>query len=346
MRLLVYEWCCSGGLHGPDALAVVGDDSADGLLAEGRLMLEAVARDAAGFAGYQTTLLIDGELSASARPQPPPGVACQEVTGGGELAALLAAAAIANAIILVAPETAGVLASRLALLDQAGLGDRVIGGPAAFATAAADKQTTCQLLAAAGLPVPAGCCLAVGDPLPQGFRLPAILKARGSAGGDGLRRLSRTSDFRVPAEPARLECLAEGTPASVCCLCGPRGILPLLPMEQLFSTGGPPAFTGIRPLAAACCGRATALAVRAIGALARATGSLPRGWVGVDMIMGHREDGRADRLLEVNPRLTTSFVGLTRGQPGGLMQPLLDQAVGRPTELSPWNHAACQLLLP
>jgi hypothetical protein len=36
------------------------------------------------------------------------------------------------------------------------------------------------------------------------------------------------------------------------------------------------------------------------------------GWVGVDLILGSRPDGRDDRVLEVNPRVTTSFVGHAR----------------------------------
>ncbi len=346
MRLLLYEWCCSGGLHGPDANAVAGDPPATGLMAEGRLMLESLADDAARLAGYEVTLLIDSLLPAPARPRIPAGGSCRDVAGGQELATLLAAAEAADAIILVAPETAGVLTDRLARLETAGLGDRVLGGPAAFARVAADKQATCGQLAAAGVPVPAGRSLEPGGQLPVGFRLPAVLKARGSAGCDGLLRVTAAADFRPPAGPARLESLAAGRPASLACLCGPGGVVPLLPLEQLFSGGLQPALSGLRPLPAALQPRAEAIAVRAIRALALRTGSVPRGWVGVDMIMGPRADGRADRVLEINPRLTTSFVGLSRGHSGGLVRPLLEQATGRPVTIGPFNQTACELLLP
>jgi predicted ATP-grasp superfamily ATP-dependent carboligase len=63
------------------------------------------------------------------------------------------------------------------------------------------------------------------------------------------------------------------------------------------------------------------------------------------MILGNREDGRADRVLEVNPRLTTSFVGLTQGYAGGLLAPLLAQAAGRPVRLGSCREDACQFLL-
>jgi predicted ATP-grasp superfamily ATP-dependent carboligase len=46
------------------------------------------------------------------------------------------------------------------------------------------------------------------------------------------------------------------------------------------------------------------------------------------MILGPRDDGRADRVLEVNPRLTTSFVGLAAAAPRSLVRTMLDLAAG------------------
>jgi len=346
MRLLLYEWCCSGGLRGPDATAVLGTASPAGLAAEGRLMLEALAADAVKLSGCEVTLLVDSLLHEEQRPRPPVAAVTREVEPGDELAVLAAAAGATDAVMLVAPETGGVLTDRLKMLERAGFGNRVIGGPERFAAAATDKQITCELLAAAGLPVPAGRSLRPGETLPSGFRLPAVVKARGSAGGDGLRQLATPVDYSPPTGPVRIESLAVGTPASVSCLCGPHRCLPLLPVEQRFSEGRSPSFRGIRPLATPLRPRASALAVRAIGAVARATSSIPRGWVGVDMILGGRPDGRDDRVLEVNPRLTTSFVGLSRSLPGGLIGPLLALADGNAATLGPWNEPACELTLP
>ena len=45
------------------------------------------------------------------------------------------------------------------------------------------------------------------------------------------------------------------------------------------------------------------------------------------MILGPRDDGRDDRVLEVNPRLTTSFVGLAAAAPTSLVRKLLDRAL-------------------
>ena len=87
------------------------------------------------------------------------------------------------------------------------------------------------------------------------------------------------------------------------------------------------------------------LAIRSIETLNKTTQSKARGWVGVDMILGSCNDGRDDRVLEINPRLTTSFVGLSRAQERGLTQLLLDHAKGREVHVTPWNIEASEFSL-
>jgi predicted ATP-grasp superfamily ATP-dependent carboligase len=47
------------------------------------------------------------------------------------------------------------------------------------------------------------------------------------------------------------------------------------------------------------------------------------------MILGRTADGRSDRVLEVNPRLTTSFVGHAAGAATSLVRQLIDVAAGQ-----------------
>ena len=53
------------------------------------------------------------------------------------------------------------------------------------------------------------------------------------------------------------------------------------------------------------------------------------------MILGRRADGRDDRVLEVNPRLTTSFIGHAAATATSLVRRLLDVAEGRAVEPGP-----------
>jgi predicted ATP-grasp superfamily ATP-dependent carboligase len=93
-----------------------------------------------------------------------------------------------------------------------------------------------------------------------------------------------------------------GFAASVAFLIGPSQLLPLVPCQQLLSNDGRFHYRGgrlpIRP----------DLAERAVRIATAAVTGVPglSGYVGVDVVLG---EGR-DWAIEINPRLTTSYVGL------------------------------------
>ena len=251
MRIVVYEWCCSGGLAGPDA--DVGGAASAGLHAEGRGMFTALLRDALRERRFEVTALVDASrplvLPAGARP-------CA-VPVGGEVGALAAAAAAADLALVVAPETAGVLGRRVAAARTAGA---VVAAPdAAFITLAADKQATITALAAAGLPVPAGRVLAAGAAWPEAFVRPAVRKPLDGAGGAGFVTVPHGGPppAAVP-ERTRIEARVEGVPVGVSCLCGPGAIVPLPPLRQRFGGADAARYLGGEPLAdRVASGRAT-----------------------------------------------------------------------------------------
>lgn len=307
MRVVLFEWCASGGFAGGDAA----------IAREGRMMLEALAADAAKDAALEATVLVEAgralELPARTR--------CLAVPAAASVATLVAAAQEADWAVVVAPETDGILAGLVRAVRAAGgralaPGDRVI-------EIASDKQATVDALASRGLPVPAGRALAAGEPLPAAFRLPAVRKARAGCGGAGLEILA-SRDVPPASVPTRIEALAEGTPVGTSCLCGSSATIVLPPMRQWFTSGVAPRYEGSDLLAGAGpIARATALARDAAAALGAAAG-----WLGVDMILGERPDGRADRVLEVNPRVTTSFVGLSRLFASSLVAAMIEAAAG------------------
>lgn len=327
MRLLIYEWCCSGGLEGPDARSVVGGgEDPEPLAREGRAMFRALVADAVRDGGFEVVALAEESLGLDL----PAAVRRIGVPPGREIESLLAAAVAADLAIVVAPETAGVLAARVATVRAAG--SRVLAATDAFIRLATDKQATVDALAAAGVPVPAGRSLAIGEPVPAAFIRPAVRKARASAGCDGLVVIHPGDPLPCPAPVAtRLEAWCAGTPVGVSCLLGPAGIVPVAALAQRFSAGPLPSYEGGEPLADAVIrGRAERLATGAVAALLRRQdGVPPAGWVGVDMILGLRPDGGDDRVLEVNPRVTTSFVGLAAAAASSLVRAMADVADGR-----------------
>jgi len=315
-------------------------------MAEAVAMLRALAEDATRDASLDVTLLVDEERCF---PLPANRAAARvrRVPAGAEIDALVEEAARADWTLVVAPETGGLLAARVEAVRLAGGRPAACGGR--FIRVAGDKQATVTALAAAGVPVPAGRLLADGAPLPAGFHLPAVCKARDGVGCAGLAIVPRSEDFPAAAGERRVEAFVPGMPVGVSCLCGPAGIKPLPPVGQRFSGGASPRYLGgsvddvggWRP-------RAAALAVRAVDAVARAAGgatpdAAAGGWVGVDMILGPGEDECGDRVLEVNPRLTTSFVGLAAAvRPQSLVRLLLDTAAGWTPALPTWRDGAIE----
>ena len=293
-------------------------------------MLTTLAREAAASSRLTARVLVGEGVPFV----PPAGVDLVRIPRGRELDGLTAAAAASDWLMLVAPETGGILEQRLRRV--AGTNCRVSGPSPAFAALTADKHATMLTLAASGVPVPAGRVLAAGERPPAAFRRPLVRKHRCSAGCDGL---TVVRDRAVADQPAahdeRLETHVAGVPVSVALLCGPAGITPLPPVLQRLSDGPRPTYLGGRmPVPGPLARRATTLAVRAIDVVVRAlqTGSETpppaAGWVGVDMILGDREDGRGDRVLEINPRLTTSLVGLTQWSTENLVEAMLTAAAG------------------
>jgi tyramine---L-glutamate ligase len=316
MRLLIHEYCCAGG-SGLDSLAP-----------EGRAMLQALVADAVTGRDLEVAVLVLENLSLSL----PTAVRMLPVAANRDLETLVAASAAADAVLIVAPETDGILATRVAAARATGA--RVLAPSRAFIEIASDKQATMQALAAAGVPVPAGRALAAGERWPEACIRPAIRKARDGTGGDGFVVVDRGDAAPPPAQqPTRIEAFVVGMSVGVSCLCGPRGVHPLPPLRQVFTTTGTQiTYAGGDPLSdRLMTARAEALARLAVHAVERATGDSESaaGWVGVDMILGERSDGRGDRVLEINPRVTTSFVGHASGLSGGLVRAMLDVAAGQ-----------------
>ncbi len=333
MRVLVYEWVTAGGWR--TAAPEAGGPPPPGIVAEGRAMVAALVRDAARDPEITVEVLVDAADPAEWLSGPRgSGPDLVRVPAGSEPGRLRDRAAAADWTIVVAPESDGVLAARVAAARAAG--GRVAGCEPGFLAVAADKQATAVALAAAGVPVPAGRALAAGGDVPAGFHLPAVRKARGGAGGEGLVVIRAPAAVAAAPGPTRLEAFAAGTPVGVSCLCGPRGVIPLPPVVQRFSAGDRPRYLGGRAAGAAgWSSRAAALACRAVDAVARASRGAAAGWVGVDMIVGAPDDGRDDRVLEVNPRLTTSFVGLAAVHEESLLAAIVAAASGVLPRLAP-----------
>jgi predicted ATP-grasp superfamily ATP-dependent carboligase len=278
-------------------------------VAEGRAMRDAVVVDLGGVAGTEV-VVVERRRDFGA--------------------ALL----LAEAALVVAPEGGGVLERLCRRVERSG---RLLLGPSARAVRLlADKHRTGTVLSAAGVPTPRARLVRFAGAARElrALHPPLVLKPRDGCGCEGVALVRRARDIpgalaRVRRATARGDCVAQehvaGTPASVSLVVSDR-VLDLGLNLQRLRRG--PGFTYLggetfwpHPLAA----EARRVARAAVAALAAACPGV-RGYLGVDLVIGR------DRVsvIEVNPRLTTSYVGLRRSIRDNIAGLLVDAVSGRP----------------
>ena len=95
--------------------------------------------------------------------------------------------------------------------------------------------------------------------------------------------------------------------------------------RRILSEDGRLQYVGGRiPLPAPLAARATRLSDEAVRAVAGL-----QGYVGVDVVLGPARDGSLDAVIEINPRLTTSYVGLRVLTQGNLAEVMLRLVTGQ-----------------
>jgi predicted ATP-grasp superfamily ATP-dependent carboligase len=324
MHVLLYEFVTGGGW-----LFVAPNARPHGsLLDEGLAMISAVAEDFAAINDSQVTILWDARLPLPALFEQMAACHVVLIHSTGEHDEQLAKfASISDRALLIAPEFDQYLlrSCRLALSRQA----RLISPGPEFIELTSDKHLTAERLRASGVAAPWGVTLEPGDSLPAEIAFPAVLKPRDGAGSLNVRVFAqRPNEIFHATAPMRLEAVVPGQAVSVAALCGPAGHVLLPPCSQKLSADG--RFTylgGETPLAPELADRALTLAKATLAALPPVVG-----YVGIDMVLGESDGG--DTVIEVNPRLTTSYVGLRKLVRENLAAAMLQTADGTPPDLS------------
>lgn len=318
MRLFVYEHLMAGGF-GPQAPA--------SLLVEGRAMLSAIVEDFAT-AGHQVSTMLH---PASRWPSELPASIDLVEDEQTRRAALSRLSRAADWSLVISPEIDGQLIACCQAVRESG--GRLLGPSPAALEICCDKHATSAALRAAGVPAPAGIVLNPSDAAPASFPFPAVLKPCDGAGSQDVQLIrSRPSESEWPRRitPQRLERFCPGVAASVALLVGANMIYPLPPCRQHLTDDGHFTYQGgSLPLNSHLAARAAALARRAVAAVPGLFG-----YVGIDLVMGADHAGRDDVVIEINPRLTTSYLGLRKLANANLAQALLDVAAQLQPELS------------
>jgi predicted ATP-grasp superfamily ATP-dependent carboligase len=225
---------------------------------------------------------------------------------------LLRLARECGAAIVVAPEGGGVLEHLSSLMLDAGV--CLLGSLPQAVAVAADKFVCHRRFAEAGLPTPDTLCVAPAAAAAAAARLgyPVVVKPLDGAGCAGVCLAGDESRLetalRLPALQGRAMVLVqryvEGRAASVSLLAAAGGTTVLSLNTQRVRAGSPFVYHGgvsgvSHPRGAEAC-RLAQKAVALVPGL--------RGYIGVDMVLGEESSW----LMEINPRPTTSYVGLRR----------------------------------
>jgi predicted ATP-grasp superfamily ATP-dependent carboligase len=335
MRVLVHEHLCSL----PDA-----DDS---LRAEGQAMLLAVLADLANCPAVEPVTLVEPGLVESVEATVP-GVEIHPVEAAGVERLVRRLARDAPFSLVIAPEFDDLLASRCEwALEE---GSQLLGPTPAAVRLCGDKLRLARHLREYGISTPITSTLDLHDP-PRTF--PVVCKLRHGAGAQAV--------FVVKGEMELYGCVAltrkegchsdlivqpysDGLHASLALLIGSHQQLALVPAEQTLLTRIDNPLGQARLCYA---GGRVPLPDRTRGRRAeplgeRAAAVVPGlfGYVGIDLVLGWDESGCDDTVIEINPRLTTSYVGLRRLARDNLMQLLLDVVQGKPVPPPTWHEGA------
>lgn len=295
-RVFIYEYLSGGGLVGGED----GDD--EELLEQGMAMRDALVADLAGVPGLQLSAATSGPEGQRApnlrwvRPH----------ADESPYDFVLRQAGAHDLSWIVAPETGGLLGCLRKLVGPL----RWIGCDSAAIRVAGSKLATLEHLARHGLPTP----LAFGG---TGAATRWIVKPDDGAGGLHARVHADAAEARRDLRQrqrmnasATLEPWVEGEPLSLSLLCGPprTELLSINRQHVTLAADGALCFDGVATGAIALDDDRAPALQRLARDVALALPGL-RGCVGIDLVW-HPERGPV--LIEVNPRYTTAFVGLSR----------------------------------
>lgn len=265
------------------------------LAVEGGLMRKALVDDLLAVPGVEPVVLQDDRLSSPGHGQP-----AQTISIPAEApfqAIWLSSIQACDAVWPIAPETGGLL-ERLCL-DVENAGKVLLTSPAAAVRLAASKSATASRLAGHGLAV------VPTVPIKEPQRRPFVIKPDDGAGCEGSRIVREGDDFPLPTEAGNwiAQPFLEGEALSLSALFA-QGKARLLSVNRQvieqtatgFILKGCHVNAHLDPE-----GRWQHLA----GQVAQAVPEL-WGYAGIDLILG--QDGPV--ILEINPRLTTSYAGL------------------------------------
>ncbi len=313
MKVLVFEFMVGGGVADQHPL----NEELQTFYHQGHSMLTAVCKDLL-LLGHEVFALADIHAYASL----PKEVVRVSVESEQELdPTLWGAANLADYILLIAPETDGCLEHFAELLS--GFSNKIMSPNIGFIKLAANKWKCHNWFSDRDVPCPDSILLSedhAANDVPADF-FPCVAKPVDGAGSEDVLLVASFDELASISKPMLLQRFVPGVPASVSVIIESLEKIHFLePGQQIFDAE--PFGVHLRtefPLAPPLRERALKLARLVVEA---SPGTI--GYFGIDMILADDPDN--DVLIEINPRLTTSYCYLREWAQENLAEkfPLLD----------------------
>ena len=334
LRILVYEHVSGGGFADEAISASV--------LSEGFGMLRTLAADFKA-AGHHVTTMLDARIARLNPPIPAdcvvPVFSCQETRAN-----LRKLSEQVDAAYIIAPETDSVLRSLVETVEQSGAAS--LNCESGAVEKVSGKGGVYEFMRKLGLPAPKTLTFAVTDNVKEivkgvrgGLGFPVVFKPFDgvSCGGVSVVReevqvAGAVAKIKVESSGKRflVQELVEGAATSVSLFSTGSRVVPVTLNRQKVVIETPEACSrysgGSVPFAHPRRAEAFEAAEKLVGAVQGL-----RGYVGVDFVLTEE----AAVAVEVNPRLTTSYVGLRRVVNFNPAQTILDAVLNRklPTQV-------------
>ncbi|WZP00003.1 ATP-grasp domain-containing protein [Isosphaeraceae bacterium EP7] len=292
--VLIHEYATGGGLAGVKLPSY--------WVSEGSTMRRVLAEEFSA-AGVDVVMTLDEQL-----PDEPGAWTVARVGPGQELAELERLSAACDATVLVAPEAGGILLERVRIIERSG--KPMMGSNRGAIALAGNKLTMAGYLELRGLPTLPTRLVDLAQGLPADLPFPIVIKPIDGAGAVDTVRIDAYGD------PIPLDVIPEGEMVAqpyfpgvllgaIFLVCNAGRVYPLtVGTQRMAFEGGRFRYEG-GTLPDPDEARAKAAAELGQRALEKIPGL--RGLIGVDLIAA--DDGKVV-ILEVNPRVTTSIVGL------------------------------------
>jgi tyramine---L-glutamate ligase len=342
VKVIVYEHISGGGY--------AEKPIPPSILCEGFGMLREVVSDFKA-AGHEVTVLLDARLS---KLKPPIDAGCiTPIVYSKEPEKFLSnIAQINDAIYIIAPETGQTLQSLIELAEKTG--KTSLNCKSSAIAKVADKAVLYEKLAKNGVPTPKTITLSNGyddlegvkQAIKQKLNYPIILKPADGVGCSGLSLIKNQTQLeraiaKIKTESKSKRFIAQefikGEAASVSLLSTGKKAVALSLNKQNINIAEPEGTSsyegGVVPFSHPLEGEAFALAEKVVESV-----SGLRGYVGVDLVLAETEAF----LVDVNPRLTTSYVGLREVAGFNVAESLVNAVMhGKLPDAPKNNRVAC-----